>query len=295
MKEGLLLAFSAAVVHGFLGIAFEVAGKRRYNVWDVIFVKQFTGLCIGLAYAVFLHLPLLDWRLFGLGFIGAVAYVAGLAAYLTASREKSIAVNWTILDLSVVVPILLSVVWLGDAFALLKITGVACTVLSILLIGGGSGPSGRRAAKGKFPLADMHCHRVSPQRRFGDTFSLYSRANGNFVYRVFLRNQFSSCDGLQVAGGPHLEAYKGPDRGQHTQRGHALVRNDVNYRSIGAGGPNQQRDRRDRLSDHEWLGHSGRRHSGSDPIEAALEPQGNDRRGYRSCCVGVPVSSLAIR
>ncbi len=144
MKEGLLLAFSAAVVYGFLGIAFEVAGKRRYNVWDVIFVKQFTGLCIGLAYAVFLHLPLLDWRLFRLGFIGAVAYVAGLAAYLTASREKSIAVNWTILNLSVVVPILLSVVWLGDAFTLLKITGVVCTVLSILLIGGGSGPSGRQ-------------------------------------------------------------------------------------------------------------------------------------------------------
>ena len=68
MAEGLLLAFSAAVVYGFLGISFEMAGKRRYNVWDVILVKQFTGLCIGLAYAVFLRLPLLDWRLFRLGF-----------------------------------------------------------------------------------------------------------------------------------------------------------------------------------------------------------------------------------
>lgn len=137
MIQGILLAFAAAVVYGFLGICFEVAGKRRYEVWDVILVKQFTGFLIGLGFTTFLHLPILDWRLLALGLIGAVSYVITLASYLVASREKSIATNWTIVNLSVVVPILVSIVWFGDAFTLLKCLGIVFTLFSIFLIGGG--------------------------------------------------------------------------------------------------------------------------------------------------------------
>jgi drug/metabolite transporter (DMT)-like permease len=79
-----------------------------------------------------------------IGAIGAVAYVTTLAAYLVASRDKNIAVNWTIVNLSVVVPIVLSVIWFGDAFTVSKFLGVVLTILSIVLI---SGPFSRGTAK----------------------------------------------------------------------------------------------------------------------------------------------------
>jgi drug/metabolite transporter (DMT)-like permease len=136
MIEGILLALSAAIVYGFLGISFELAGKRHYKIWDVILVKQFTGFCIGLIYAAFLHLSLFNPRLLGLGLIGAVSYVITLASYLIASREKNIAINWTVVNLSVALPILLSVIWFGDAFTIFKGFGVVLTLCSIILIGG---------------------------------------------------------------------------------------------------------------------------------------------------------------
>jgi drug/metabolite transporter (DMT)-like permease len=135
MIVGILLAFSAAVVYGFLGVSFEIAGKRQYKVWDVILVKQFAGFCIGFACTALLRIPFLEWRLLKLGLIGAIAYVVTLAAYLVASREKTLATNWTIVNLSVVVPILLSVVWFGDAFTPMKALGAVFTIVSIVLIG----------------------------------------------------------------------------------------------------------------------------------------------------------------
>jgi drug/metabolite transporter (DMT)-like permease len=148
MIEGVSLALIAAVVYGFLGIVFEIAGKRKYKVWDVILVKQVAGFLIGFLCTVVLQVPFLDLRLLKLGLIGAVAYVVTLAAYLVASREKTIAANWTIVNLSVVVPILLSVVWFGDAFTLMKALGGILTVASIVIIGGasGSGPSQKKAS-----------------------------------------------------------------------------------------------------------------------------------------------------
>lgn len=143
MTWGILLALSAALIYGFLGICFEVAGKRGYNVWDVILIKQFTGFAIGLGCTTLLGWNVLDWKLVGLGAIGAVAYITTLAAYLVASRDKNIAINWTIVNLSVVVPIVLSVIWFGDAFTVSKFLGVVLTILSIVLI---SGAFSRRSA-----------------------------------------------------------------------------------------------------------------------------------------------------
>ncbi len=127
MLEGILLALLAAVVYGFLGISFEVAGKRHYNVWDVILYKQGFGLLIGLGVWAFGSVAFYNPRLVWLGLIGAASYIAGLAAYLTASRERDIAANWTIVNLSVVIPILVSVVWFHDVFTLLKGDGRCCS------------------------------------------------------------------------------------------------------------------------------------------------------------------------
>jgi drug/metabolite transporter (DMT)-like permease len=137
MVEGILLALLAALVYGFLGISFEVAGKRRYNVWDVILYKQAFGLLIGLGVWALGDVAFYDSRLVSLGLIGALSYIAGLAAYLTASRERDIAVNWTIVNLSVVIPILVSVVWFHDVFTFVKGVGVVFTLLSVIAIGGG--------------------------------------------------------------------------------------------------------------------------------------------------------------
>jgi drug/metabolite transporter (DMT)-like permease len=139
MTQGILLALLAATIYGFLGISFEVAAKRHYPVWDVILYKQLTGFVIGLVFAVAMGLPLYEPRLIGLGLLGAAAYVVTLAAYLTASRERDIAANWTIVNLSVVVPILISIFWFKDAFTLMKALGVVFTLASIVLIGGGGG------------------------------------------------------------------------------------------------------------------------------------------------------------
>lgn len=137
MVRGILLALAAATIYGFLGITFEIAGKRRYPVWDVILYKQLTGFLIGLGVAIALGLPLYRPFLIGLGLIGAVAYVVTLAAYLTASQERDIAANWTIVNLSVALPIVVSVFWFKDDFTMLKAIGVRLTLASITLIGGG--------------------------------------------------------------------------------------------------------------------------------------------------------------
>ena len=146
MIDGILLALAAALVYGFLGISFEVAGKRRYVVWDVILYKQAVGFAIGLGVWALGTVPLWNPRLVGLGLIGAASYIAGLAAYLTASRERDIAANWTIVNLSVVIPILVSVVWFRDVFTATKAVGVVCTLLSIVAIGGGLAGAGGQGA-----------------------------------------------------------------------------------------------------------------------------------------------------
>lgn len=136
MLQGILLALMAALVYGFLGISFEVAGKRRYNVWDVILYKQTFGLIIGLVVWALGDVAFYNSRLVWLGLIGALSYIVGLAAYLTASRERDIAANWTIVNLSVVLPILVSVVWFHDVFTFVKGVGVFLTLLSVIAIGG---------------------------------------------------------------------------------------------------------------------------------------------------------------
>ena len=137
MVQGIVLALLAALVYGFLGISFEVAGKRRYNVWDVILYKQTFGLLLGLGVWALGDVAFFNSKLVWLGLIGALSYIAGLAAYLTASRERNIAANWTIVNLSVVIPILVSVVWFHDVFTFVKGIGVLFTLLSVVAIGGG--------------------------------------------------------------------------------------------------------------------------------------------------------------
>jgi len=137
MTTGVLLALAAALVYGFLALSYELAAKRHYPTWHVILYMQFIGLLIGLAVTLFLHLPLYNLRLLGMGLIGAVTFVGGVACYLQASREREIAANWTIVNLSVVLPILFSVWWFKDNFNLAKGLGVFFTLAAIIVIGGG--------------------------------------------------------------------------------------------------------------------------------------------------------------
>lgn len=137
MISGILLALLAAVIYGFLGICFEVAAKRRYPVWDVILYKQFSGFLMGLACTAWLGLPLYEPRLLWTGALGAASYVLTCVCYLLASRERDIASNWTLLNLSVALPILVSVFWFGDRFTAAKALAVVFTLCSIVLIGGG--------------------------------------------------------------------------------------------------------------------------------------------------------------
>jgi drug/metabolite transporter (DMT)-like permease len=140
MIQGIVLAVLAATIYGFLGLAFEVAAKRGYPNWDFILYKQCFGTLLGLVVTLALRLPLLEPRVMLLALLGAVFYVVTCFAYLTASREREIAANWTILNLSVIVPVLISIIQFHDKFSYSKMLGVGFTLGAIILIGGfGSG------------------------------------------------------------------------------------------------------------------------------------------------------------
>jgi drug/metabolite transporter (DMT)-like permease len=136
MTKGIVLALLAATLYGVLGVAFELAAKREYPKWDFMMYKQLCGTLLGLAMVLVLRVPLIEPHILVLALVGAVAYLATLWAYLTASRERDIAANWTILNLSVVVPVCLSIFYFHDAFSYSKGVGFGFTVLAILLIGG---------------------------------------------------------------------------------------------------------------------------------------------------------------
>lgn len=137
MIEGILLSLLAATTYGLLGVSYEVAAKRGYRIWDVVSYMQLTGLVIGSVITAFWGLPLFDGHLLALGFLGAATFVGSIACYLMASRERDIGANWTIVNLSVVLPILVSILWFHDTFTALKAVAIICTILSIVVIGGG--------------------------------------------------------------------------------------------------------------------------------------------------------------
>jgi len=137
MTHGIMLALAAALIYGFLALSYDIAAKRHYQIWDVILYMQFTGFLIGLAVTMFLGLPFYNLRLLSMGLVGAVTFVVGGACYLQASRQRDIAANWTVVNLSVVLPILVSVWWFKDTFSFAKGLGVLFTLASIVMIGGG--------------------------------------------------------------------------------------------------------------------------------------------------------------
>jgi drug/metabolite transporter (DMT)-like permease len=150
MTLGILLALLAAFVYGFLGISFEIAGKRHYDIWNVMLYKQITGFFIGVAFTAITRGPLFHPTLLWLGLLGATTYVITLSAYLVASRQRDIAANWTIVNLSVMLPILISVLWFKDAFTATKVFGTVATLASIVAIGGGLAGAGEATANAKW-------------------------------------------------------------------------------------------------------------------------------------------------
>lgn len=147
MMRGILLSISATVVYGLLAVSYEAAGKKHYEIWDVVLLMQLTGFLIGLVISGLLHLLFFNFRLFALGIVGAATFVASLGSYLMASRQRDIAANWTIVNLSVVLPILFSVLWFHDTFSVGKAIAVVLMVVSVLIISRGlKGAVGRDAS-----------------------------------------------------------------------------------------------------------------------------------------------------
>jgi len=135
MTNGILLALSAAVIYGFLGVSYEFAAKRLYNTWFVGMFMLFTGFVIGLAVTMVTGRLAWDARMLAFGALGGITFVLGNYWYLEASHEADIAANWTICNLSVVLNILFSVVWFKDPVTVSKGLGAALTLSSIVTIG----------------------------------------------------------------------------------------------------------------------------------------------------------------
>ena len=148
MTEGILLSLLAATAYGLLGVSYELAAKRRYGIWDVVSYMQLTGLVIGAVISALLGLPFFNIRLLAIGFLGAATFVGSIACYLKASQERDIGANWTIVNLSVILPILFSILWFHDTFTAAKASAIVFTILSILIIGGGF----KGAAGGEYPF-----------------------------------------------------------------------------------------------------------------------------------------------
>lgn len=136
MTQGILIALTAAVIYGFLGLAFEIAAKRDYPNWDFMLYKQATGTVLGLALSLGLRLSFFRLQIVAMAFVGAVCYLATLWAYLTASREADMAANWTVINLSVALPVLFSAYWFHDRFNLSKGLGIVFTLAAVVLVGG---------------------------------------------------------------------------------------------------------------------------------------------------------------
>src|SRR5678815_5474296 len=60
MLKGLLLAGVATIASGFLGVVYEMTGKKRYNIFEFMIYIQGFGLVFGLALTLALRLPLLN-------------------------------------------------------------------------------------------------------------------------------------------------------------------------------------------------------------------------------------------
>lgn len=136
MLMGLLLAGIATLASGFLGVVYEMTGKRRYNIFEFMIYIQGFGLVFGLGLTLALRLPLLDQRIFYLACIGSITYLITLTAYLKAARERDIGANWSILHLSIAVPVIFSLVYFHDRFTTLKGIGLALVAISVVVIGG---------------------------------------------------------------------------------------------------------------------------------------------------------------
>lgn len=136
MIIGVALALLASLIYGFLGVTFEAAGKRGYEPWTFIFWKQLCGTLMIFAVVLAMGGPLWRRDVLLLAAIGAVSYVLTCLCYLIASRERDIAANWTIVNLSVLGPLAVSILWFGDKFTATKMTGALLTIAAILLIGG---------------------------------------------------------------------------------------------------------------------------------------------------------------
>jgi drug/metabolite transporter (DMT)-like permease len=142
MITGVLLALLAALVYGFLGVAFEAAAKRNYATWEFVFWKQIWGTLV--IFGALLAMGRLHYepKILLLSVIGAVSYVLTCVCYLTASRERDIAANWTIVNLSVLVPLGVSILWFGDKVTVMKIGGALLTLAAIVMVGGKSNLAG---------------------------------------------------------------------------------------------------------------------------------------------------------
>jgi drug/metabolite transporter (DMT)-like permease len=135
MTQGILFALAAAFLYGVLGVMYELAAKRNYESLLFILWVQCWGTIIGLFLVLLRKVPLFSPRILEISLLGTSCYLMGLWSYLTASRERNIAANWTVLNLSVAVPITASVLWFHDTLTFSKVVGILFTLAAVVLVG----------------------------------------------------------------------------------------------------------------------------------------------------------------
>lgn len=144
MITGILIALVAAVANGLLAVIYEVCARRKYNIFEFILYAQFFGFLFGLALSIARGLSLADVNLLWLGLLASFTYLVAIYSYLMAARESDVGANWTILNLSLAIPVALSIIYFHDHLTINKGFGFVGVIASIIIIGGAA--SGRTAS-----------------------------------------------------------------------------------------------------------------------------------------------------
>ncbi len=142
MVSGLLIALAAAVANGFLAVVYEIGGKKKYNVFEFVLYMQGIGFTFGLALSLKRGLPLFNPAMISLGLITSVLYIVAVSSYLMATRERNIGASWTVLNLSLALPVAVSLIYFRDKLDLAKGLGFLGVVAAMTVIGSGSEAEG---------------------------------------------------------------------------------------------------------------------------------------------------------
>ncbi|MFZ5517267.1 MAG: hypothetical protein ACOY90_11550 [Candidatus Zhuqueibacterota bacterium] len=167
MSLVILYAIAAGVLFALMGLGYKIAEQHKCRPVVFSFVFSLTGGIISLITSFYEVTHWDDPRLWAQGIVMGVLLVIALLLILEANRIGPASVSWTILNLSLLVPILISPLFFHDQVLLVDPFIVLFFVIMLLLFAHG------------MRVADTGLHRAN--RRFLLLLIIVFMSNGLFI------------------------------------------------------------------------------------------------------------------